>query len=128
MPSDVSRSDRIVAVVVAYDRRELVQETLAALEAQTVAPHAVVVVDNASSDGTAGVVGERFPRADLVVLPRNTGGAGGFTVGIARAVAVHGADAVWLMDDDTVPDPGALAALLATRRTAPAGTAVLASA
>ena len=127
MPSDVSRSDRIVAVVVAFDRRELVQETLAALEAQTEAPAAVVVIDNASSDGTADVIRERFPRADLVVLSRNTGGAGGFTVGIARALAAHDADAVWLMDDDTVPDPGALAALVASRRTAPAGTVVLAS-
>jgi rhamnopyranosyl-N-acetylglucosaminyl-diphospho-decaprenol beta-1,3/1,4-galactofuranosyltransferase len=128
MPSDVSRSDRIVAVVVAFDRRELVQETLAALEAQTLAPAAVVVIDNASSDGTADVIRARFPRVDLTVLPRNTGGAGGFTVGIARALAAHDADAVWLMDDDTVPDPGALAALVATRRTAPAGTALLASA
>jgi rhamnopyranosyl-N-acetylglucosaminyl-diphospho-decaprenol beta-1,3/1,4-galactofuranosyltransferase len=128
MPSDVSRSDRVVAVVVAFDRRELVQETLAALEAQTSAPAAIVVVDNASSDGTADVIRERFPRVDLTVLPRNTGGAGGFTVGIARALAAHDADAVWLMDDDTVPDPGALAALLATRRAAPAGTVLLASA
>ena len=128
MPSDVERSARIVAVVVAFDRRELVQETLAALAAQTVAPAAIVVVDNASSDGTADVIRERFPQVDLVVLPRNTGGAGGFTVAIARALAVHDADAVWLMDDDTVPDPGALAALLATRRRAPAGTVVLASA
>jgi rhamnopyranosyl-N-acetylglucosaminyl-diphospho-decaprenol beta-1,3/1,4-galactofuranosyltransferase len=128
MPSDVSRDERIVAVVVAYERRELVQETLAALEAQTVAPEAIVVVDNASSDGTCDVIRERFPRVDLVVLPRNTGGAGGFTVGIARALAVHEADAVWLMDDDTIPDPGALAALLATRRAAPAGTVLLASA
>lgn len=128
MPSDVSRTDRIVAVVVAYDRRELVQETLAALAAQTVAPAAVVVIDNASSDGTADVVRARFPEVDLTVLPRNTGGAGGFTAGMARALAVHDADAVWLMDDDTVPDPGALAALLAARRSAPSGTALLASA
>ena len=46
----------------------------------------------------------------------------------AVEAAAHDADVVWLMDDDTVPDPGALAALLRARAAAPARTAVLASA
>jgi GT2 family glycosyltransferase len=78
---------------------------------QTRAPDAVVVVDNASSDGTAEAVSDAFPAVDLVRLARNTGGAGGFATGLARALTL-GADLVWLMDDDTVPAPDALAALL----------------
>jgi GT2 family glycosyltransferase len=70
-------------------------------------------VDNASSDGTAQLVRERFPEIDLLALPRNTGGAGGFAAGIARALEL-GATALWLMDDDTLPEPFALAELLAT--------------
>ncbi|CAQ00755.1 glycosyltransferase [Clavibacter sepedonicus] len=119
---------RVVAVVVAYNRRELVMETLGALGRQSRQPDAVVVVDNASTDGSADAVAAAFPDANLTRLARNTGGAGGFAVGIERALHAHEADLVWLMDDDTVPDPGALAALLRARAQAPARTVVLASA
>lgn len=104
----------MVAVVVTHNRCNLLIESLAALEAQTRPPEAVVVIDNASTDGTAATVRRRFEHVDLVSLSRNTGGAGGFAVGVARALE-RGADLVWLMDDDTVPEPQALAALLDAR-------------
>ncbi|OUE26345.1 N-glycosyltransferase [Clavibacter michiganensis] len=119
---------RVVAVVVAWNRRELVAATLAALEAQTAPLHRIVVIDNGSTDGSAEMVEERFPGVALTRLGRNTGGAGGFTAGIERAVTAHDAELVWLMDDDTVPDPTALAELLRARSVAPARTTVLASA
>jgi rhamnopyranosyl-N-acetylglucosaminyl-diphospho-decaprenol beta-1,3/1,4-galactofuranosyltransferase len=102
----------VAAVVVTYNRIELLAEALTALGAQTRRPDRIVVVDNASGDGTAEMVRARFPDADLLELPRNTGGAGGFAAGIAHALKGE-ADWLWLMDDDTVPEPGALAALLA---------------
>jgi rhamnopyranosyl-N-acetylglucosaminyl-diphospho-decaprenol beta-1,3/1,4-galactofuranosyltransferase len=104
----------VVAVVVTWNRRSLLLESLSALRAQTRAVDAVVVVDNASTDGTAAAVRERFGDVDLLELSANTGGAGGFAAGLDHALAA-GADLVWLMDDDTVPEPGALAALLAAR-------------
>lgn len=111
MSSAIS-TPRVVAVVVAWNRRELLIEVLDALAAQTVPPAAVVVIDNASSDGS-GEAALLHPLAcDVVTLDRNTGGAGGFATGLARAVAAHDSDWVWAMDDDTVPMPGALAALL----------------
>ncbi|WP_445338216.1 glycosyltransferase [Clavibacter sp. CFBP 8614] len=119
---------RVVAVVVAWNRRDLVVETLAALAAQTARLHEVVVIDNASTDGSADVIRERFPDVALTTLPTNTGGAGGFTAGIERALTAHDAELVWLMDDDTVPDPTALEELLRARAAAPRGTVVLASA
>lgn len=105
---------QIVALVVTRNRKLLLAEALAAVGAQTRTPDAVVVVDNASADGTPAMVRARFPATDLLALPHNTGGAGGFAAGLARALA-RGATAVWLMDDDTLPAPGALAALLAAR-------------
>jgi rhamnopyranosyl-N-acetylglucosaminyl-diphospho-decaprenol beta-1,3/1,4-galactofuranosyltransferase len=105
---------RVVAVVVTYNRRELLAEALDALGAQTRPQDLVIVVDNASTDGTAGLVRERFSSVELVELPRNTGGAGGFAVGIARAQELD-ADLIWLMDDDTIPAPTALEELLAAR-------------
>lgn len=124
----MSEAVRVVAVVVAWNRRELVVETLRALRSQTEPLHRIVVIDNASTDGSADVIREGFPEVALTTLPTNTGGAGGFTVGIERALTVHDAELVWLMDDDTVPDPRALEELLRARAAAPRGTVVLASA
>jgi GT2 family glycosyltransferase len=114
-------------VVVAYNLRELLSECLEALALQTRQPDSVVVVDNASSDGSAEMVADRYPNVDLVRLPVNTGGAGGFAVGIERAVAGHSADGVWVMDDDTIPTPTALSALLESRAAARQVPSVLAS-
>jgi len=104
----------VTAVVVTYNRRHLLLESLAAVLAQSRAPDAVIVVDNASADGTADAVRKAFPGVRLAELARNSGGAGGFAAGVALALA-GAADLIWLMDDDTVPEPGALAALLAAR-------------
>jgi GT2 family glycosyltransferase len=105
---------RVIAVVVTYNRRDLLLESLAAVLAQTRAPDKVIVVDNASEDGTAAAVRDQFPTVHLAELRRNSGGAGGFAGGMALALA-DGADFIWVMDDDTVPEPGALGALLNAR-------------
>jgi GT2 family glycosyltransferase len=104
----------VVAVVVTWNRRELLQESLAAVRAQTHAPAAIVVVDNASDDGTTELLDSPYAAElglDVVHLRENTGGAGGFAVGIERAL-VHHPDLVWLLDDDTVPTPTAVAELV----------------
>lgn len=101
----------VVAVVVSYNRRDLLTECLTAVFGQTRPVDAVVVVDNASSDGSADLVAREFPSADLVRLTQNTGGAGGFAAGMARAIDGHGADLLWVMDDDTIATPTALAEL-----------------
>jgi rhamnopyranosyl-N-acetylglucosaminyl-diphospho-decaprenol beta-1,3/1,4-galactofuranosyltransferase len=113
---------RVIAVVVTYNRRELLLESLAAVAAQTRPADAVIVVDNASTDGTAAAVRRQFPSVQLAELARNTGGAGGFASGIALALE-QSADLVWLMDDDTVPEPDALRALLEARERYPASAA-----
>ncbi len=95
-------SPRVVAVVVTWNRRELLEESLAALHAQTLPPVEIVVVDNASTDGTADLLDAAADGLDVVRLTRNTGGAGGFAAGIERALTHH-PDLVWLLDDDTVP-------------------------
>ena len=104
----------MIAVVVTYNRRQLLLESLAAVHAQSRAPDAVIVVDNASTDETAAAVRSHYPAVTLAELARNTGGAGGFACGMALALA-DGADLVWLMDDDTVPQRHALRALLEAR-------------
>ncbi|NNC13076.1 glycosyltransferase family 2 protein [Planctomonas sp. JC2975] len=117
---------RVVAAVVAYNRRDLLNECLNALQEQTLPLDAVVVVDNASTDDSAEVAAG-FPEVDLVRLGVNTGGAGGFAVAIEHALTVQNADLVWVMDDDTIPTPTALEALLDVRSNAREEVSVLAS-
>lgn len=103
---------RVVAVVVTWNRRDLLVEAIDALRGQTFAPVAIVVVNNASTDDTAELLDSAYAEnLDVVHLLENTGGAGGFTVGIERALA-HQPDLVWLLDDDTVPRPSAAAELV----------------
>ena len=118
---------RISAVVVAWNRRDLLRECLSALAAQTRPLDAIVVVDNASDDDSAQVAREILPDVRLIRLTRNTGGAGGFAVGVAAAVADTAADLIWIMDDDTVPEPTALEELEAARGRLPDDTVVFAS-
>ena len=119
----------VCAVVLTYNRKALLLECLRALVAQTRPVERIVVVDNASTDGTpeavrAAGLGERV---ELVRLERNLGSSGGFHRGIA--VAREGdADWLWVMDDDAEPLPDALERLLAAPAAADPGTAVLATA
>lgn len=105
---------RIVIIIVTYNRSALLRECLSAVLRQTVAPAAVVLVDNHSTDDTPAVA-QAFAAADDRVhpfrTPSNLGGAGGYAWGI-RCAAAFSPDAVWLMDDDTVCAPDALAELL----------------
>ncbi len=103
----------VCAVVVTYNRRELLQECLAALAAQTRPLDHVLVIDNASTDGTPELVRERYrDQVELVALPTNEGGAGGFHEGLRLAHAA-GHEWIWLMDDDTIATSTALEELLA---------------
>ncbi len=119
--------DRVVAVVVAWNRRDLLEQNLNGLAAQTRPLDAVVVIDNASTDDTAALAAAHPAVTEALTLPHNTGGAGGFAAGIARAVATHAADLVWIMDDDTVATPTALAELLSARARYPGHVTVSAS-
>src|SRR4051812_39514468 len=106
----------VIAVLVTYNRRELLVECLEAIARQTHPVSRVVLVDNASTDGTiehvlASGVAERLA-IDLVQLTRNGGGAEGFHYGV-RAALEGESDWLWLMDDDCEPADDCLERLLA---------------
>ena len=104
---------RVAAVVVTHNRRALLMECLKSLFRQTAENLDVIVVDNASTDGTGEALAPlaEAGRIDYVNTGANLGGAGGFQCGIRRAVEA-GYDYVWIMDDDALPTPTALEALL----------------
>lgn len=116
---------RVVAVVVTYNRLGKLRDTLAALRGADPAHLArILVVDNASTDGTADwLAGQDDTRLDVLRLDTNSGGAGGFAAGMEAAVARHDPGWLLLSDDDGRPDPGALAAFHAAPRDADAAYA-----
>ncbi len=99
---------RIVAVVVTFNRLEMLRRQLQRLQELDELDE-VLVVDNASTDGTGAWLAGQDVVAEL--LETNTGGAGGFSHGLRKAVE-RGADLVWLMDDDGLPEPDCLELLL----------------
>lgn len=102
---------RIAAIVVTYNRKALLVECLQAIAAQTQQPDAVLVVDNASTDGTRELLARDFPDAEVLALATNDGASGGFHDGMQHAMA-EGYDWLWVMDDDTIPAPDALERLV----------------
>jgi len=118
---------KLAAVVVTYNRLDQLKITLARLLTEAV-DH-IVVVDNASSDNTLGWLGEQAdPRLEVVALPDNMGGAGGFEAGMRHAHDRLDPDWVVLMDDDARPEPGACARFRAEAPALPAGTGCVAAA
>ncbi|MFC6343189.1 glycosyltransferase, partial [Nocardioides hankookensis] len=107
MPQD---APRVIAVVVTFNRLGLLRTLVDRLE-QVPGLAEVLVVDNASTDGTGEWLAGLGGRVRARTLAENGGGARGFHDGLAWAVELE-ADLVWLMDDDGLPDPGCLARLL----------------
>lgn len=97
----------ITVVVVTWQRRELVLACLESLVHQTI-PSRVLVVDNASTDGTREAVTERFPDVDLLTLDRNAGFAGGVAAALERVDTRY----VALLNNDATADPRWLEASL----------------
>ena len=100
---------KILAAIVTYNRCTLLSRCIDHLQAQARRAQEILVINNASTDGTVEMLEQRnIP----FVTQENVGSAGGWHRGIQYAID-HGFDAVWLMDDDGFPDRGALMALQA---------------
>lgn len=97
----------ISVVIVSYNTREDLRLCLEALRQSTL-PAGVIVVDNASTDGSAEMVRHHFPEVILIEPGRNTWFCGGNNIGVAAASG----DYALLLNPDTIPPPDALAVLV----------------
>src|SRR4051794_15358374 len=110
---------RVTAIVVAQSGGPHLQRTLDALAAQTRQPDAVIAVDCATTDDAARLLAESRPTQLLSVaekLPFGAAVATGIRV-VPPATSDH--DWLWLLAQDTAPEPGALEALLAAVEVSP---------
>ncbi len=99
---------RIIAVVVTYNRLELLKRNILCLRRNSPL-HDIVVVDNGCTDGTAEWLDAQ--EALTVIHQQNVGGSGGFARGMQHAFD-EGADWIWCMDDDVFPHPDCLRNML----------------
>ncbi len=113
MPADTAHRRPTVAIIVlTWNGRDLTLDCLESIEKVTTPNLRVIVVDNASTDGTADAVAARFgARVTVVVNPANLGYAAGNNAGIRRALD-DGADFVLLLNNDTIVDPALVDELL----------------
>lgn len=112
---------RVSVVVVSYRSRGPLQACIASLAvcARTI-PLEVVVVDNASNDGTTEWIASHHPDVRLIASPVN----GGFTRGVNQGVAAARADTLLVLNPDCEVTPAALERLLAALAAAPHAAAV----
>ncbi|PWF99786.1 glycosyltransferase family 2 protein [Levilactobacillus bambusae] len=102
----------VTAVIVTYNRLDWLKQCLMSVKNQTRKPDRILVIDNASTDGTDKYFEtEKDDQVTYIRKIQNTGGAGGFNYGLRKAVEL-GTDYEWIMDDDTIPTQTALEELL----------------
>ena len=94
----------ILAVIVTYNRKDLLNRCIDYLESQSDKPNEIIVINNGSTDDTVKMLEER--NINYITQP-NVGSAGGWKLGIDYALKKN-FDACWLMDDDGYPDKNAL--------------------
>jgi rhamnosyltransferase len=83
-----------------------------ALLRQTRPLQEIIVVDNASGDGTTALLSERYPQVKVLRMAENLGVGGALAAGMSYAALEKGHDWVWTFDHDSVPNDDALEAML----------------
>lgn len=112
---------KYAAVIVTYNRLELLKECLDNVEHQSIPAEKIIVVDNASTDGTAQYLCIRKShnsRYNIITCTENAGGAGGFEKGIAVSLNA-GVDCVLVIDDDAMIENRYMEKILVAREQHP---------
>ena len=105
---------RVDVVIVSYNTSALLHACLSSLDACQL-PLRILVVDNASRDGSAAMVREQFPHVELIALDANLGFAGGTNRGLRQIAHLPGVPAPYLLllNPDTVVQPHAIESMVA---------------
>lgn len=104
-------SPRVAVIVLTYNGRNVTLQALPSIVALDYPNFTVVLVDNASTDGTAAAVAAAFPSVELVRVEENQGAAGGYNLGMRWALD-RGYDFLLILNNDIEVHPGLLRELL----------------
>ena len=99
---------KVSVIIVNHNGQDLLRELFESLSRQTRRADEVIMVDNASSDGSVNYVRKQFPLVKVIQLLTNTGFAEGNNIGVAIAQG----DYIALSNSDTVVDENWLAELI----------------
>ena len=108
--------DKYAVVIVTYNREKLLRECIRQVEAQTVPADKIVIVNNASADGTAAYLSRLTVtgKYHIINCTENIGGAGGFAKGLSQTVT-YDVDCILFIDDDAMLSPDYMKKLLQAR-------------
>ena len=102
----------VYIVLVNWNGREVTLDCLASLSAVVYPNFRILVVDNASVDGSVEAIRERYPRVEVLAMAENLRFAGGNNAGIRYAMS-HGANLLLFLNNDTTVDPRFLNVMVA---------------
>lgn len=110
---------KVAIVVVTYNRKEMLKKCIQALLEQSYTNYEIIIVDNASTDGTHEYIEETLKNSKVTYIntTENLGGAGGFNFGIKKAIQNTDANYIWLMDDDCIAKKDSLEELINASQT-----------
>lgn len=105
----------VYAITLNWNRCRDTLECLGSLTQITYSNLRILVVDNASTDGSPQSIAEKFPSVEQIVNVSNLGFAAGFNVGVRRALSEN-SDYVFVLNNDTTVASDALDLLLAVAK------------
>ncbi len=97
----------ICVVICNYNKKEYVLKNIDSLKKQTIKSFDIYVVDNASTDGSADAIEERYPEVSVIRNESNLGGSGGFNTGLRRALEKK-YKFIILLDNDVIVESNAV--------------------
>src|SRR5215469_8072406 len=101
----------VASVTSAYNSAHELALHIDALLGQKRPLQEIVVVDNASTDGTGALLREHYPQVTVLRMPENAGTGGALAAGLAYAALERRHDWIWMFDQDSLPAGDALEAL-----------------
>lgn len=102
----------VTIVIVTWNKKDCILNLLNRLKTLSYDNYKVVVVDNASTDGTTSEIKKSYPHIKLVTTETNLGGTGGFNLGIATALKTYDTKYIWLLDNDAIIEEQSLVAMV----------------